>query len=187
MMFATVAGHETTATTTTWALKFLASNLDFQSRLYRALIDGLSLSSVRHLPSPGEILESNIPLLDAAIAEILRCARTSTAAARIVKVDTEVLGHLIPKGSQIMCSTEGVQFLHDAIPIDESLRSETSKSTRSKYREWKTEGKRDFKPERWLDYSAENKEDVRFNPTAGPSLPFGGGPRGCFGMWPCSN
>lgn len=126
-------------------------------------------------------MAANIPLLDAAIAEVLRCSRTTTGAVRIATADAEVLGYCLPKGSQIMCSTEGVQFLHDAIPVDEGLRSATSKAARGKHKEWESEGKQEFRAERWLDQTGDTEVDVSFDPKAGPSLPFGGGPRGCFG------
>lgn len=130
-------------------------------------------------------MAANIPLLDAAIAEILRCARTATAAARIAKTDAVVLGHHIPKGSQIMCSTEGEQFLHSPIQVDESRRSETSRKIKDNYKCWDSEDKQHFKPERWLQDTGDKGGDVEFNANAGPSLTFGGGPRGCFGTCNC--
>ena len=41
-----------------------------------------------------------------------------------------------------------------------------------------------FDPERWLEKDSEG--NVVFNSRAGPTMPFGAGPRGCFGKSPRS-
>ena len=131
-------------------------------------------------------MAADIPYLDAAIAEMLRCGRTTTGAVRVAKVDCEVLGYHIPKGSSILCSTCGPSYLHDSLHVDEESRSQSSKAAGGKCKEWESRSKRDFKPERWLERNGDEDGDgesgVVFNPNAGPSLPFGAGPRGCFGM-----
>ena len=75
-------------------------------------------------------------------------------------------------------------FLHDTLHVDEESRSQSSKAAGGKCREWESRGKRDSKPERWLErnWDGDRELGVVFNPNAGPSLPFGARPRGCFGM-----
>jgi cytochrome P450 len=46
-------------------------------------------------------------------------------------------------------------------------------------RAWANEDMDKFKPERWLVH--DEKGDEKFSATAGPTLPFGLGLRGCFG------
>lgn len=124
---------------------------------------------------------AEIPYLDATISEMLRCGRTTTGAVRVAKVDCDVLGYRIPKGSSIMCSTCGPSFLHDTLPLEDARRSDTSKAAAGKHREWESRGKQEFIPERWLEKGVDGDDGWVFNPNAGPSLPFGAGPRGCFG------
>lgn len=184
--FLLVAGHETTATTTTWGLKYLADDQEVQNRLRRAIITVLADSTASKIPSAAQIVAADIPYLDATIAEILRCGRTTTGAVRVAKVDCTVLGYRIPKGSSIMCSTCGPSYLHDTLAVNEGSRSPSSQAAGGKHREWESGGKQKFRPERWLEGGGDgdaSEAGVYFNPNAGPSLPFGAGPRGCFGTF----
>lgn len=77
---------------------------------------------------------------------------------RVAKVDDEVLGYRIFNGSSILCSTCGPSYLHDTLALTEGVRSLSSRSARAK-----------------------KEDDEFFDANAGPSLPFGAGPRSCFG------
>jgi hypothetical protein len=75
----------------------------------------------------------------------------------------------------------GPCFKRPAIPVDDSIRSESSR-TKFKGGAWDPNDLHLFVPERWLSREGEGKNSrVHFNPDAGPSLPFSLGPRGCFG------
>lgn len=119
-----------------------------------------------------------VPYLDAIIDESLRCNPPLPMIAREALVDTVVLGHRIPKGTQIFFMSTGPDFRTPSFHIDDSTRSQTS---REKYRtgRWDSKDIHLFDPERWM------KEDEMghpiHDPQAGPMLAFGLGPRGCFG------
>jgi cytochrome P450 len=90
--------------------------------------------------------------------------------------DTQILGHVIPKGTEIVLHL-GHAGLHDTVANAERTAAYdhrrghlNKKSTRS----WLDDGS-SFNPDRWLD------EKGDFDERAGLTLPFGGGPRLCFG------
>jgi hypothetical protein len=64
--------------------------------------------------------------------------------------------------------------------IDEKLRSASSRESKAKYGAWEPRKIGDFLPERWLVKDEDGNE--KFDPQAGPSLPFGAGLRGCHGI-----
>lgn len=68
-----------------------------------------------------------------------------------------------------------------AIPVDESLRSDTSRaSDKDRLRKWDPQDLDQFRPERWLVEGGDG--DVGFDASVAPMLAFGEGPRGCFGQ-----
>ena len=112
--------------------------------------------------------------------EILRCAQTAFGQIRTSKNDTELLGHRIPKGTDVFCLSNGPSTRSGApFTIDEKLRSESSRDAKDRTGVWDVTDMGVFMPERWLKQS-EKGEEV-FDSRAGPSIPFGLGPRGCFG------
>ena len=133
------------------------------------------------MPTASEITKSNIPYLDAFLEETLRRANSVFGVDREASEDTMVLGHLIPKGTMLMLLNKGHSFTKPGFPIDESVRSESSQKAAIErgLREWDADDMEAFKPERWLEKD-ENGNTV-FNSTAGPTIPFGLGLRGCFG------
>ena len=103
---------------------------------------------------------------------------------RVATVDTEVLGHRIPKGTDVFMITQGPGFVMPSIPVDEKVRSTTSRESKDKNGAWDEATIHEFDPERWLEEDSEG--NVVFNSRAGPTMPFGAGPRGCFGKLPRS-
>lgn len=196
-----VAGHETTSTTLCWAMKMLTTHQDVQQRLrselYAEFADAHALGS---LPAGEDLAKKRFPYLDAVLEEILRLSGTGFTSIRVATVDTQVLGHIIPKGTDVFVMTQGASFTAPSFAVDESKRSTTSHDSKDKTGEWDPADIGRFLPERWLR-SGDNGE-VEFNARAGPSMPFGessvlpyncdtsgsladinagGGPRGCFG------
>ena len=170
-----VAGHETTATTLSWGLKYFSENRDVQTKLRAVIIDAIGGST---LENPDQILGVDIPYLEATAWEMLRLANTAQGLSRTAQVDTEILGYRIPKGTQILFSTSGFSALdNEPLYVDETVRSPTSQRAK-KTANWDYSTKSKFIPERWL-----KEEDGRlvFELNSGPALPFGGGIRGCFG------
>ena len=183
-----LAGYETTSTTLAWAVKFLAAHQDVQSHL-RASLHAVFFHNKS--PSTPEILAANIPYLDAFIAENFRCSMITGGVARQAKCDTSILGHPIPKGAAVIMCTNASTYLHNRdIPVAEEKRSQTSQEyggVRGQTYSLPVDGRREFKPERWLQAKEGSKDigdasgNVVYNEHAGLILPFGLGPRGCFG------
>ncbi|KAK4442074.1 cytochrome P450 [Podospora aff. communis PSN243] len=172
-----LAGHDSTAHTLGWFVKFMALYPASQSRLRQVLSAALDTK----LPSANAIIGEDIPFLDAVMEETLRCAATSPVINRDVLVDTEILGRKVPAGSVLFLN---LRIDHDPFPVDEAIRSPTSRAAQLKRTRGGFEGEsgRDitkFEPRRWLTKDAEGREV--FDAYSLPTLGFGGGYRGCFG------
>lgn len=124
-------------------------------------------------------MHSKNPYVSATLEEILRCASTAPSAQRRTLVDAEVLGHHIPAGTDVFMLNNGAGYVSAPLEADEKLRSQTSRESKDKNGEWGTSNIGSFMPERWLVEKEEGQ--LEFDARAGPSLPFGSGPRGCFG------
>lgn len=68
----------------------------------------------------------DLPYLDAVIDEILRCGGTNLVNVRVATVNTEVLGHQIPAGTDVFMLTQGPSYTGPALPVEEAKRSKTS-------------------------------------------------------------
>lgn len=180
MLAYVIAGHDTTANTFSWGLIYLADHQQSHSRLrqHLAVVFADAVREQRH-PRVDEIVKSSAPYLDAVIEEILRCSVVLPMVSRQAQVDTTILGHPIPKGTLVMCMSNGPGFLRPALPVEEHLRSKTSQAAPDAIGAWDSDDMHLFKPERWLDTDASGEE--LFNSRKGPMNSFGGGPRGCFG------
>ncbi|GKT46906.1 cytochrome P450 monooxygenase TRI13 [Colletotrichum spaethianum] len=178
-----VAGHDTTSTTLCWGVKYLADCQRAQNKLRQHLraahADALA---EKRAPSHNEISKAKIPYLDAVIEEILRLAHTAPVIDRQCTQDTVVLGHHIPEGTIVLMPNVGPSFTSPPIEIDEKLRGETSQLAAKErgIRSWPVGDMEAFRPERWLVSDQETGEEA-YNGTAGPTIPFGLGTRGCFG------
>ncbi|KAF2962924.1 hypothetical protein GQX73_g10651 [Xylaria multiplex] len=179
-----LAGHETTSTALCWSLKYLADYPSTQNTLREALHRAFqSLTANRHNPSIHEIISTSIPYLDATIEEILRCTGPIPVVDRIATVDTELLGHRIPKGTVVTCLVTGPSLMSPGFDINTSRRSLTSQSDvkEGRHRAWDPTGIAQFNPDRWIAPSKGSPGDIEFDPTSGPQLVFGLGTRGCYG------
>ncbi|KAI2601733.1 cytochrome P450 [Hypoxylon sp. NC1633] len=174
------AGHETGSTTICWAFKYLTAHQNKQQKLREALRSSHTRAAAAgELPSAQEIAKTSVPDLDAFIEETHRCGTTSSAIVRMTTKDTMILGHKVPKGSDVFLLNNGPSFQTRPFNINESLRSPSSREAKSAYGTWNQANMQEFLPERWLVNNA--KGEVRFNPYAGPAMPYGTGLRGCFG------
>ncbi|EAU36731.1 predicted protein [Aspergillus terreus NIH2624] len=183
-----LAGHDTTSTTIAWGIKLLADNPDAQTNLRLALKNALlEAAASNRLPLCSEVIRTSIPYLDATIEEILRCAPTVPAVDRVALNDTVLLGHSIPKGTSIFLMNKGASFFSPPHEIEDEKRSPSARAAKNKgHHAWDPETLDIFLPERWLVASEEQASavgtaNVVFDPAAGPAMPFGGGPRGCWG------
>ena len=183
-----LAGYETTAVALSWGVKLFAKHPDVQSRAREHLRAAFGENKQ---PTVQEILNSHMPYLDALIAEILRCSNMVGGVMRQAQCDTSVLGYPVPKGT-LMVMSYGPAYLHDGESPqgEDSKRSQSSKQfggARGQKYTWPIEGRKDFRPERWLrtqttkNTQGEEVEEQVCDEHAGPSTPFSMGPRGCFG------
>ncbi|OHW89896.1 cytochrome p450 monooxygenase [Colletotrichum incanum] len=172
-----VAGHDTTSSATQWGIKFLTRCQPVQTRLRADL--RAAFPSADRPPSVTEIIKAQIPYLDAVIEEILRCCKTLPIMTREARVDTQILGAMIPKGTVVMFLAHGPGVLRPAVPVDETKRTENGRSAKKRIGTWDSEEVEEFQPERWLKKDAEGAKV--FDSNAGPFMTFGHGPRACFG------
>lgn len=177
-----VAGHDTTSTTLCWGLKYISDSPEIQQRLLESLRDAHPIALAENrLPSASEIVGANVPYLEAVVEEMLRLAHTAIIIDRQCHEDTIVLGHRIPKGTHVIIPNKGPSFTAPAHDIDEGLRSPSSQAAAQEHgvRAWIDRDVDTFMPERWLEVNESG--EATYNATAGPTLPFGLGLRGCFG------
>ncbi|KAK8105471.1 hypothetical protein PG999_008830 [Apiospora kogelbergensis] len=176
------AGHETSSTTLQWGLKHLAADQRVQNILRASLRAAYAEAvSEERQPTFAEIIKTQVPYLDAVVEEILRVSGPVRTLFRSATVDTTILGHHIPKGTQIFLPVTGPSFTAPAFPIEESLRSPSSQSHKKTMRgTWDESNAADFVPERWLQLG-EHGGTHAFDSQAGPMLAFSLGIRGCFG------
>jgi len=173
-----LAGHDSTASTMAWFVKFMGLYPRAQANLREAVV---ATFKDKKFPTSSEILEADIPLLDATIEETVRYSATAAITTRRALVDTQVLGRHIPKGTNVILN---LRINKQPFEIEESLRSETSQAAQMKRRGGGFEGESGrnldlLEPRRWLTQDATGKEV--FDSYALPQLSFGGGFRGCFG------
>lgn len=170
-----ITGHETTASSIGWGLKYLADNEGAQETLHEELIRSLPDSCA--VPTSEMTMTSPLPRLDAFIAETLRYSCTGPISFREAVQDCTILGHQIPSGTPIVLMTQDVT--HQEVtylggkPTMAAAREESHGQTA---RQSITEPPlNEFSPGRWLSAGGE------FDPKAAASMAFSGGPRACFG------
>ncbi|GIJ87066.1 hypothetical protein Asppvi_005968 [Aspergillus pseudoviridinutans] len=110
---------------------------------------------------------------------------TVPAVDRVALKDTVLLGHPIPKGTSIFLMNKGASFFSPPHEIEDEKHSPSARTAKNKgHHAWDPQTLDVFLPERWLvasDEEAGAPANVLFDPAAGPTMPFGGVPRGCFG------
>ncbi|KAG9101805.1 hypothetical protein FRC06_002590 [Ceratobasidium sp. 370] len=151
-----IAGQDSTASALAWLVKFLASDAEVQRRLRHEMCTVFGPESNPDAPLDYNALDDaeQVPILEAVVAETLRCAKVGSLTGRELTGDEVILGRHIPKGTQLM------------FPIAFMATRES---------EWGPDAKV-WRPDRWL------RADGSFNRAAGPSLVFGLGQRSCFGQ-----
>ena len=153
MMTFLAAGHETTATAMTWAIRTLAQHPATQSRLRAEIRTHLPPLSDTLTPVTASMLDS-LPFLQAVCNEILRIHPPVVLTAREAVRDTIIQGTFIRKGTRVILSPY-------AINMSTSL--------------WGAEPQA-FNPDRWLGNKNGGAEsNYSF-------LTFLHGPRSCIGQ-----
>lgn len=179
-----MAGHDTTATTMAWSVKYLADNPSAQARLRDELRAALpSAAGAARDPTYAELAGAHVPYLDAVVEETLRHANSIAFVVRRAMCDTEVLGRRVPRDTNVFLMANGAGYLTPNMPVEDGLRHpgarrDAASNAKALTGAWEDGDIGVFKPERWLRMTPEGEA---FDSMAGPSLPFGAGPRGCFG------
>ncbi|UKZ80171.1 hypothetical protein TrVFT333_007928 [Trichoderma virens FT-333] len=182
-----IAAHDTAATAIIWGFKFLADHPDVQNKLRSDIRAAhATATNQKRLPTCQEIVYTTVHYRDAVIEEIIRCSHTESALIRTALVDLQLLGHHIPKGTDVFFMGNGPSVSYPAFDIEDSLRSQTYHAAAAKENEkigrWDPEDMGLFQPERWLVTTTQEEDGGKiFNSTAGPLLTFGLGERGCYG------
>jgi hypothetical protein len=147
-----IAGHDTTSTTATWGLKLLSDHQEVQKKLRSALRKGFPAAFAEfRWPTAEEISRAHIPYLDATQEEIIRKSMTISEVSRKAMVDCVILGHYIPKGTNILMLGNGPDFVCPPVEtIPEELRSESCRTVKGRIGSWSAADCHLFKPERWL-------------------------------------
>ncbi|CED82798.1 Cytochrome P450 CYP4/CYP19/CYP26 subfamilies [Phaffia rhodozyma] len=179
------AGDESVSSSIGWAIRFLTQNPHIQRKLHKDIKDALPELEEREAQYE-DINSGKAPYLDAIVQEVLRVAKTTMTTARTNSEETVIYGQVVPKNTEIllMLGMAGEATKSNTLidldtltdtEVDDEEKSSTSKKN-SRFR-WSDDGNlASFVPERWIDSNG------KFDPNAGPSMPFGAGPRACFGQ-----
>ncbi|RYC54997.1 hypothetical protein CHU98_g11211 [Xylaria longipes] len=174
-----VAGHDTSSTALAWMVKNITDYPEVQTKLRAALRTAyLKAHAEGRQPTIVELWKTPVPYLDAVLEESLRYDGPLPVTVRQAVIDTDILGHKIPKGTAVFLLSDGPDYTSPAIPIPEHARSPSSREKRL-YGSWDPSDMHLFKPERWL--KTDENGNVVYNAQSGPMLAFSLGPRGCFG------
>jgi cytochrome P450 len=160
----------------------MSTNEEVQQDLRTELRSCFATAHVQsRVPTSQEITATQSHYLDACIEEVLRCATTAIVTSRRATTDALVLGHIIPQGTKVLFMGHGGGILKKPSTIHDDLRSTAFRSTDNRERgTWDVEDIDVFNPRRWLTDAESTGLEV-FDPSAGPHIAFGSGPRGCFG------
>ncbi|KAH7328415.1 cytochrome P450 [Stachybotrys elegans] len=159
MMTFLAAGHETTASAISWAVYTLCRYPEIQQRLREEIRERLPA-----IDDDREVTSSDIdtmPYLNAFCNEVLRYWSPVPQTVREASHDTTILGQPIPKGTIVFISPK-------AVNVDPEL--------------WGPDAG-EFKPERWLRTSEDDKAAASGGATSNYAfLSFLHGPRSCIGQ-----
>ncbi|KAK5995437.1 Cytochrome P450 monooxygenase TRI13 [Cladobotryum mycophilum] len=178
-----LAGHDTTATVTSWWIKYMTRHQSVQERLRNELRQAHSNAHQEgRWPTKDEVCAASIPYFYAVMEETLRYSSVATLIIRTATCDTQILGYPIPKGTDVILPLRGPSVTEPAVPISDASRPSSYKDAKERIPYWGDDVDQ-FKPERWLKTSTNSdgtKEEV-YDANAGPNLAFSAGPRQCFG------
>jgi len=154
------AGHETTASSMTWAAYLLARHPEVQTRLRAEVREHLP-PLVDGAPSPSSVDIDRMPYLNAVCSEVLRYFSPAPLTLRKAAKDTSILSQFVPKGTQIIVAPWAVNK-SEALWGDDALV---------------------FNPDRWMPKSDADKTAASGGAASNYAfLTFLHGPRSCIGM-----
>ncbi|KAI0508722.1 cytochrome P450 [Xylaria bambusicola] len=174
-----IAGHDTSAGSLLWLLTQLVAYQAEQKRVREDLYNTYSAAwAENRLPTVSE-LSKPAPYLNAFIEEVLRVNCPVVTIMVNTRRDTTILGYQIPKHTAVFLNLTGSSLSEPSVPVEESLRSPTSRSCASRRGNWDKADSTKFSPSRWLRQTSDGK--LIFDRSSGPTLSFSSGERGCWG------
>lgn len=153
MMTFLAAGHETTASSLTWAGYLLSKHPEVQTRLRQEVREHIAKLN----NNIDDTIIDGMPYLNAVVQEILRVYSPVPLTLREAVIDTSIQGHYIPKGSMIMLAPWAINFSKELWGEDAD----------------------EFKPDRWMQPGQANSGGATSNYAF---LTFLHGPRSCIGQ-----
>ncbi len=151
-----VAGHETIASSLSWAIYLLCKHPDIQTRLREEIGTLLpKVQDVAWIPTSAEI--DRLPYLNAICHEVLRVIPPVPLTPRVAAIDTSILGQFIPKGTVLIIPPWAVNTSRELWGDDAA----------------------DFNPDRWTGPGRANTGGADSNYSF---LTFLHGPRSCIGQ-----
>ncbi|MBS2016250.1 MAG: cytochrome P450 [Deltaproteobacteria bacterium] len=96
-----VAGHETTATALTWAVRWTLATPGLPARLRKEIREACAAAGVTQLDAK---LAAELPLVDAIAREALRLNPVIPLVGRIAEKPVHLAGYDLPAGTPIVCS-----------------------------------------------------------------------------------
>lgn len=120
--------------------------------------------------------------MNAVIEEALRLSSPSLLVAREAVADTSILGHYVPRGTQVLVQLTGPSITSPHLEMESvgATRTQDNDQASPSRPRWADSNIGAFVPERWLKPDAENGKTT-FDGQAGPNLAFAAGSRGCSG------
>lgn len=154
------AGHETTASSMTWAIYMLSRNPEVQARLRQEVREKLP-----PIDDPNATISSldidHMPYLNAVCSEVLRYFSPVGLTLREAGVDTSIAGHKVPKGTRIILGITATNKNPELWGPDAGT----------------------FNPDRWLPQHEGDKRSASGGATSNYAMmTFLHGPRSCIGM-----
>ncbi|KAJ5664046.1 hypothetical protein N7507_004777 [Penicillium longicatenatum] len=152
------AGHETTATSMTWALYALCLYPDVQQRLREEVREKLPriLNDGPAVPMTADLLDS-LPYLHAVCNEVFRIYPPAGMTRRVAVHNTSIMGQFIPAGTEIVISPRALNVSRELWGDDAAV----------------------FNPDRWL---GPNQANTGGGKTNFSFMTFLHGPRSCIGQ-----
>ncbi|KAI1133684.1 cytochrome P450 [Nemania abortiva] len=153
------AGHETTASSMTWAIYMLSRFPEVQERLRQEIREHLpSVNSDANITS---LDIDHMPYLNAVCNEVLRYYAPVPITLRETAQETDIIGYKIPKGVRVILAPWATNF-------DKTL--------------WGPDA-HEFNPDRWMSQGADDKRAASGGATSNYAfMTFLHGPRSCIGQ-----
>lgn len=127
--------------------------------------------------------EATLPYITATVYESFRLSHVGGLTVRTTMCDTTVLGYPVPTGTRVAFLTAWVQAAETERHVrdEEDRAAKEGRQLKHGRRKWGcwADDVAEFRPERWLTRRPDGSTE--FDRTGGPWLPFGAGPRACFG------